>query len=449
MEDICGRLLILFLENDTGGSGISEGEWSLIEYKIDPTRKSRARFFVLANHWIVDNTDGLLGRVDASFGPDDHTVGKEALLIPAGKFRADDGKIHHGFSSPNTEQEEEADVYWASVIQNESNNIVNFIAGSSELADLLELHIPSAHEDYVDISPKTFMGAETSLTITGTDVAGGAIYDAEIHVVMKDDQSANPEPLLVLKVMVLPKRGPISVGIYHIEDDTSPDTEFATSPAVAKANPATVVQVLNDTFKQAGVTFEVHSSSDDYDVPYDISELVWIENPGVWSFVDGQDGRLTSHEAILIDDHQTWPADIPIFFVKQSGELYLDFIHDEDPVFVRGLADGTVAADDYHAWVSVSDSQGYVEILAAHEVGHLFGLSTAVTGHDDPPHPDQVNADVFHLNPPSAQPGHLNEPNAALMQGGAPIDGLLPWPWGRWMRHQDWREANELAGDHF
>ena len=82
MEDICGRLLILFLENDTGGSGISEGEWSLIEYKIDPTRKSRARFFVLANHWIVDNTDGLLGEVDQSFGPDDHTVGKEAWLIP-------------------------------------------------------------------------------------------------------------------------------------------------------------------------------------------------------------------------------------------------------------------------------------------------------------------------------------------------------------------------------
>ena len=76
------------------------------------------RFFTLADHWIVDNTDGLLGTVDASFGPDDHTVGKEALLIPAGKFRADDGKIHHGFSPPNTEQGDDPDVYWASVIQN-------------------------------------------------------------------------------------------------------------------------------------------------------------------------------------------------------------------------------------------------------------------------------------------------------------------------------------------
>ena len=199
------------------------------------------------------------------------------------------------FSPPNTEQEEEPDVNWASVIQNEANNIVNFTAGSSGTADLLEFHIPSAHEDYVDISPKTFTGTETSLTITGTDEAGNAIHDAEIHVVMKDDTSPEPEPLLVLKVMVLPKRGPISVGVYHIEDGTSPDTEFASSPAVAKANPATVVQVLNDAFKQAGVTFEVHSSSDDYDVEYDTDELVWdTSNPSLhfWQVAPGSDGRL-------------------------------------------------------------------------------------------------------------------------------------------------------------
>ena len=155
------------------------------------------RFFVLANHWIVENIDGLLGTVDAPIGPIDHTVVKEALLIPAGKFRADDGKIHRGFSPPNTEQEEEADVYWASVIQNETNGIVNFIAGSSDVADLLEFHIPSAHAGYVDISPKTFTGPETDLTITGTDAAGGAIHEAQIHVVMKDDTSSEPEPLLV------------------------------------------------------------------------------------------------------------------------------------------------------------------------------------------------------------------------------------------------------------
>ena len=411
------------------------------------------RFFVLADHWIVDNTDGLLGEVDQSFGPDDHTVGKEAWLIPAGKFRADDGKIHHGFSPPNTEQGEEADVYWASVIQNESNNIVNFIAGSSEAADLLEFHIPPVHENYVGISPKTFTGAETSLTITGTDAAGGAIYDAELHMVMKDDQSANPEPLLVLKVMVLPKRGPISVGVYHIEDSTSPDTEFATSPAVAKANAAAVVQVLNDAFKQAGVTFEVHGSSGDFDVQYDTDELVWdTSNPNLhfWQVAPGSDGRLNSSEQPTIYEDRTWEANIPVFLVKQSGIPYDPF--DPNSLFVRASASSLSQEQEPQVFIALKDSQGYAEIAIAHEIGHVLGLSTANDDdddHDNPPYPAQVDSDVSNLDPPLPPPGHLSEPNAALMQGGAPVGGLLPWPWGRWMRHQDWRAANELAEEHF
>ena len=46
------------------------------------THEGQDRFFVLENHWIVDHTDGLLGEVDQSFHEVDHTVGKEALLIP-------------------------------------------------------------------------------------------------------------------------------------------------------------------------------------------------------------------------------------------------------------------------------------------------------------------------------------------------------------------------------
>jgi len=301
----------------------------------------------------------------------------------------------------------------------------------------------------VDISPKTFTGAETSLTITGTDAAGGAIYDAEIHVVLKDDTSPEPNPLLVLNVMVLPKRGPISVGVYHIEDGTSPDTEFASSPAVAKANAASVVQVLNDVFKQAGVTFVVHGSSGDYDVPYDKKQYVWNESLQIWMEEDGQDGRLGWTDEDLLES-QNWAAEIPIFFVKMSGEFYPEQVFREDPLFARGVS-SSVAEGPPEATVFLLESGGFVELVTAHEVGHILGLSTAdnQTQHHDPPYPDQVISDVSNLNPPLPPTGHLSEPNAALMQGGAPVDGLLPWPWGRWMRHQDWRAANQLAGDHF
>ena len=105
-----------------------------------------------------------------------------------------------------------------------------------------------------------------------------------------------------------------------------------------------------------------------------------------------------------------------------------------------------------YSWVALSNSQGFVEIVAAHEVGRILGLSTAnddENNHDNPPYPQQVVSDVWNPNPPSPPPGHLGEPNAALMQGGSPVGGLLPLPWGRWMSHDDWERANEIAGQHF
>ncbi len=45
------------------------------------THEGQNRFFVLENHWIVDNKDGLLGTLDF-FGSENPTPGKEALLIP-------------------------------------------------------------------------------------------------------------------------------------------------------------------------------------------------------------------------------------------------------------------------------------------------------------------------------------------------------------------------------
>ena len=420
------------------------------------THEEGDRFFVVAGHWIVDNTDGLLGEVDPSFHDVDHTVGKEAWLIPVGKFRADDGKIHHGFSPPNTEQEDDSDVYWASVIQNETNNIVNFIAGSSEAADLLELHIPSAHEDYVDISPKTFTGAETSLTITGTDAAGGAIYDAEIHMVLKDDQSSNPAPLLVLNVMVLPKRT-IPVAIYTLEDPDSPATQFDKEPMVTLPTNEDTLEVLDDVFLQAGVQFTLHPSSGTLSFKYDTKPLDKVQMVYLGEGEDRDpDGRVSFEEyvAFFHNPPGSAPADglfevdpqsfesARIIWVKESGYPY-DF-SDPEGSMIRGAETGMIFTRNL---------PNQVKLAAAHEVGHQLGLSFADDdggAHDQPPYPLEVEADE-PLGIAPQHPGddfpepHRTEPNRAIMQSGAPTPEGLPWMYGRWMQHRDWKRANEHA----
>ena len=41
---------------------------------------------------------------------------------------------------------------------------------------------------------------------------------------------------------------------------------------------------------------------------------------------------------------------------------------------------------------------------------------------------------------------NLDEPEKAIMASGSPVEGKLPWLHGRWMRHEDWKAANEAAG---
>jgi len=206
--------------------------------------------------------------------------------------------------------------------------------------------------------------------------------------------------------------------------------------------------MCNDAFKQAGITFELHAeSSGDYDVPYDTKALSWDANAAMWVENGGQDGKFSNSEVDTVVNANTYPADIDLFYLKNSGKVY--DTGDPNSLYVRGVASQPQYGEMF---LFVADSQGYIEIATAHEVGHVFDLSNADDdsgSHDNPPYAKDVVDDVENLNPPSAPAGHQAEPNAALLQSGAPQNGQLLWPWGRWMRHEDWQLSNDTARDNY
>jgi hypothetical protein len=98
-------------------------------------------------------------------------------------------------------------------------------------------------------------------------------------------------------------------------------------------------------------------------------------------------------------------------------------------------------------------STEHLKLVIAHEIGHRLALSTADEDgrHDIPPYSAGVVDDIPNgdagVKPGPAHGGtlHLDEPEKAIMGSGSPLGGKLPWLHGRWMRHEDWKAANEAA----
>jgi len=363
---------------------------------------------------------------------------------------ADPGKIHWGFDPPNLDpasgENDDPTVYWASVVQGgtnntNTNNIVNLNISGGNFSNFE--WIKNSGDGATVTHDETASGDSSDLTITATG-SGDEIQVAEFHLVLKGSTT----PLLTLNVMVLPQRGPISLGIYHIQDTTSQGTVFSN-----RQSASAFVAKCNEVFQQAGITFENHTSSDnsisvlrDYD--YDNKEIQWDAESDVWIEQDGQDGKVSLSEvqalAVVLPDE---PADVDVFLLKEGAEPY--DTNDPSPFYKRGRTLSNPPAIILY----VANTEDYREIAVAHEVGHFFDLSTAndpdpsplSSDHDNPPYSQQVVDGLQDLNPPNAPANHISEPNAALMQSGWPEENGMRWLWGMWMRHEDWDRANRNA----
>jgi hypothetical protein len=120
------------------------------------------------------------------------------------------------------------------------------------------------------------------------------------------------------------------------------------------------------------------------------------------------------------------------------------------PPYIRGFA-GFPGPGVVYAKNLVSTE--HLKLVIAHEIGHRLALSTADEDgrHDIPPYSAGVVDDIPNgdagVKPGPAHGGtlHLDEPEKAIMGSGSPLGGKLPWLHGRWMRHEDWKAANEAA----
>lgn len=379
-------------------------------------------------------------------------------------FTADPGKIHWGFDPPNPIELDPSNEYWASVVKGQENEIVNLEVGSTAAAQQLQLKIrneadtayvdPQVGSPYVDIYPKVFTAKTTSLTIEGKTFAGSDIKIIPIHLV----QQGSGQVEAVLKVMVLPPR-PLEVGIYAVEDNGSSATKFATNPAINVPSVSNVVVVLNDTFKQAGITFTAHasSSSTPKNLTYDTREVVYDSSgipvlgtpPDDPETTVGQDARLSEIEKSSLWTTTAFQNACPVRFPDGPGVIFFKnsgYVYDLPRTFwKRGFPSGPIF---------LAEADGNAELAAAHEIGHQLGLSVGGgSGHDYPPFPPGVDGD----NPGSIEPvypggQHLKDPASVIMADGAPVlefpvQFKLPWLHGRWMKHEDWEHANEIAKD--
>lgn len=384
---------------------------------------------------------------------------KLALLIPV-ELAAKPGKVHLGFDPPNRSENDPRDVYWTSVVQGKNNSILLLHIAKPET---MKWVIDPGDEDRVDISPKTFTNETTELQLSGKGDDPAAI---ETTIRLVPLGQAGPA-VLTLKVLVLPQRDK-QLAIYRLEDPNALPTQFAQQPVTELPTDAEILEACNDSFAQAGEQFTLHPSSGSYQFPYDTRGLNLEDGYSSALDVRASDGELTSEEeqALMYSYHPLdgevresaadgiFPVtggDIDIYriiLIKKSGIPY----GPEYPgQMVRGLV-GTILFTHH------LQQKEQISMAAAHEIGHVLKLSVAgpngngddAGGHDEPPYSAPVAQDRPNGSP-AVHPGnspftYKPAPNRALMQAGTPEADGLPWLYGRWMRWEDWEEANNRAG---
>lgn len=410
---------------------------------------------------IVDNQvdqfglpiDDVLGVHDES--TENYADGKLLLIIPTGAvFEADEGKIHHGFDPPNAAENDPVDEYWASVTKGGTNDVINLLLPNAATAGDYELRISQADQAYVDVSPKTFTQASTSLTITGLDDGTEIIFEPVIELYNSETDMV----VAKLNVMVLDQVS-LEVGVYAVEDQSSPLTQFDVEPIVTRPTTQETIVALDDAYKQAGVTFTAHPSSGLKNLPYDTRTMVfdadglpiWGIGDGTYESEPGPDGRFTRVELNAFTQQELdaiFPGNIRTIYVKKGYFPYTPLTDTGKKYTIRGLATGFAILTGDHA-----DHTSYALPVFAHEIGHKLLLSTADEGsggHDEPPHSPQIYQNLKNLPAEYPGPPHKIVPNYVLMQGAEPPadpqgDQFLSWVIGTWMRHEDWKRANQQA----
>jgi hypothetical protein len=242
----------------------------------------------------------------------------------------------------------------------------------------------------VSVTPSNeFTQAATVLTIHGGATAGNTVIEARIK--------GSNVVLDRLNVMVLPTRH-LTVGIYRIVDPDRPGTG-----PVSGQTDESLIASLNEIYRQTWIEFTLVASA--------TNNFIYDAN---------QDDKLQVTEQPVSLATNTWAGQVRVFLFKNSGVAYQGYPNS----FVRGFTPDVFGQSLY----SVVFSSEMVENTFAHEVGH------------------QLNIPVRDSAPGEHDPGPWPEGEEGLMKSGAPVGNVWPVPTGKWLRQEDWKEANDKAG---
>lgn len=351
------------------------------------------RYFIVKEHWIVDNKDGLLGTVDQGFDTVDFTPGKKALMMPVDFKLRDDADVVNGWDSTEAED-------WTSVGVGKTNSIVrlSILGATVDLGKYYELTPELSSAANLSLQSNIIAGQTSDFNITGT----GATPTHGGEIVVKNKQ--NQEIAGTLKVHVL-EQDTIPTSIFYVYDDRDLASRFS----IALSSTA-IIQALNEIFTdQANVTFSLHSSGtvDVEQIPHPFGSP---QHPRLF----GTGGSISKDSLNklreLTDKLTPTPAKLSILVVKDIREAR--------------VGGGTIA-DPLSASIIIENTAN--KFIYGHEVGHAVRLASKMQG----------NMNSHDLGP---WPKELIDQNKI----GLMYEEALP-SMSIWIRAKDWKASNVQA----
>jgi hypothetical protein len=250
----------------------------------------------------------------------------------------------------------------------------------------------------IDVSPNSgFTNGLNDLTITGKLPTSNAVIEVRVQ--------GMTNAIAALHVMVLPWITN-SIGIYRIVDTNS----SLTAP-VGGPNATNIINELNSVYSQACVRFvltNTNTADSSTHFGYDSMSLRIpdrLPHSGAMEY---------GEEPEDLDNDNLWSGQGRVFLLREGN--------------IGNV--GGYTRDIGMKWcvVFTHNTNPRTSLAIAHEVGHQLNLSTR--GNPSNKYHDEVAA-------PSG--------TGALMRRGLNVPA--PNPEGRWMRWQDWQQANSNAYD--
>jgi hypothetical protein len=342
-----------------------------------------------------------------------------------------DPPLNADVHTPTGAKDEDDWVAWTSVARTggyNTNTKTKLVFSSDSAASMFELAVANDSLQFITVQPTQLTTAETNLTIHG--LPGNTIEDATIEVRAKGTTNV----VARLRVLALPERNAINCKFYRVHEPGEDPGNIlrpgfypvpTVNSPVAAPGPATAE--IDDRMIQAVVSASPGSA---------VIETIVDYEPN-----NGGNGVLDADAEfdVLRQKHQEG------VFTGQGNVIYVPFLETGalgivvDPssklIFIaqnEWVASGTAQPDPDNLAPEDADGASYqMARIIAHEFGHYLEISTRQAG--------LVTPTGGHDN------GRFPTGTAPLMREGNKPPLGNGGPAGRWIRHEDWKVANETA----